>query len=79
MTRQRTKVLYRVTATYADPLRPTFHRHLQSKSAAEAWVKRLTSGYGREGGGIEDYWSDTVPPAQTVTMEVSDPITWSTP
>ena len=78
MSRERPKVLYRVTATYDDPLRSRFRKHLQSKAAADAWVKRLTTGYSREGGGTEDYWSDTVPPARTVLLEVSNPITWST-
>lgn len=74
---ERPKALYRVTATYSDPPRLPFRKHLQSKRAADAWVQRLTAGYSREGGGLDDYWSDTVPPAHTVTLETSDPITWS--
>lgn len=73
---ERVKVLYRVTATYDDPLRSRFRKHLQSKAAAEGWVKRLRTGYSRSGGGIEESWYDNVPPAKTVTLEVSDPITW---
>ncbi len=68
----RVKRLYRVTATYADY--PTTRRHYQSNDAAQHRAALLRqggvsySGYAPEGRWV---------PALSVTVEKSDPITWS--
>jgi hypothetical protein len=72
------KRLYRVTATYPDG--HVWRRDYQSSGAAKGRSDRLLSGvefqayYDHMNGFTEP---DAIPPASSVTITASDPITWS--
>ena len=72
-----TKRLYRVTATYPDG--HVWRRDYQSARAAKGRRDRLLSGI--EFQPYYDYMNgctepDSIPPASSVTITRSDPITW---
>jgi hypothetical protein len=82
----RVKRLYRVTATYKDRFVPDgtvyWQRDYQSKRAAEERKGRLLTGFHYKP--VYDHMNgftqpDDVPPAWTVTIQVSDPVIWPAP
>jgi len=83
LTANRTKRLYRVTATYVTDRAPdgtvlrsyTVVRHYQSAQAAHQRAARMRTGYHVEARSIED-GGYRVEPAATVTIERSQPVVW---
>ena len=74
MTAERKKYLYRVRATYAEGYTRTWH--YQSKRAAERRRFLAEHGYSQGWSDGEPGSTTTIPPAQSVTLEVSEPVTW---
>jgi hypothetical protein len=67
--------VYRASATYDDP-RLDVTRHFLSKRARDSWADRRRAGYDAEPGGFLDDGRPAIPPARSVTVATSAPVTF---